>query len=355
MASFVIYGALYVAPGSPIAVLTGGRALPASTIHLLEQKYHLNEPFLPRYWHWLTGALHGNLGYSIAPAEPVSHLIAGRIGTTALLVAYTSLLIIIFGIAAGVISGLRPGWLDTSILVSTTVLAALPSFVAAIILISIFAIDLHWLPALGDGTGLADQLKHLTLPSLALAASSLSLVARVTRTSVRGELRREHVQTAESRGIPARLVLRRDVLRNAAIPITTVAGLTIASLFALAAIVETAFNLNGIGAALVKAAADKDFAVVQGISLILVAAFVITNAIVDVLYAVLDPASRLGRRQPDGRQRPRSGTDTRTRRARAADLALRRPWGARRYLRRDHCRRDDLCHLRARARPPSAE
>jgi peptide/nickel transport system permease protein len=114
--------------------------------------------------------------------------------------------------------------------------------------------------------------------------------------SVREELGREHVQTAVSRGLPRSLVLRRHVLRNAAIPITTVTGITIASLIVLSAVVERAFSLNGLGSALVSAAASKDFAVVQGISLVLVAAFVVTNTIVDFLYALLDPRVSLGSR-----------------------------------------------------------
>ena len=117
---------------------------------------------------------------------------------------------------------------------------------------------------------------------------------------------REHVQTAISRGIPPRLVVRRHVLRNAAIPITTVAGITIASLIALSAVVERAFSLNGLGAYLVQAAASKDFAVVQGISLVLVAAFVVTNTIVDLLYALLDPRVALGSRGRSERARRRS-------------------------------------------------
>jgi peptide/nickel transport system permease protein len=122
------------------------------------------------------------------------------------------------------------------------------------------------------------------------------LVARVTRTSVREELVREHVQTATSRGLSRSVVVRRHVLRNAAIPITTVAGITIASLIAVAAVVERAFGLNGLGAYLVAAAASKDFAVVQAISLVLVTVFVVLNTIVDLLYAVLDPRVELGTR-----------------------------------------------------------
>jgi len=141
-----------------------------------------------------------------------------------------------------------------------------------------------------------DSIRHLTLPALALAVSSLAIVARVTRASVREEGEREHVQTAVSRGIPARKLIRRHVLRNAAIPITTIAGITIASLIAVAAVVETAFSLNGLGAYLVQAAQSKDLAVVQGISLLLVTAFVVVNLLVDMLYAWLDPRVSLGSR-----------------------------------------------------------
>ena len=165
-----------------------------------------------------------------------------------------------------------------------------------IVLILVFSVNLGWFPATGEGEGVFGRIAHLTLPAVALGLTSMALVARVTRSSVRDELGREHVQTAVSRGIPFRLVLRRHVLRNAAIPITTIAGLTIASLIALSAIVERAFALNGLGAYLVEAAASKDFAVVQGISLVLVAAFVVTNMVVDLLYALLDPRVKLGSR-----------------------------------------------------------
>jgi len=165
-----------------------------------------------------------------------------------------------------------------------------------VILQFIFGTTLKWFPVLGNGNGALDQLRHLTMPALALAATSVALVTRVTRTAVREELDKEHVQTAISRGLPWREVVRRHVLRNAAIPITTVVGITIASLIALAAIVETAFGLNGLGAYLVQAAQNKDFATVQGISLVLVFAFVITNVIIDITYAILDPRVTLGSR-----------------------------------------------------------
>ena len=255
----------------------------------MEQRYHLNESFLAQYWYWLDNAIHGNLGISIMLRENVSTLIASRIWTTTGLVLYASVIIVVLGIGLGIVSVLRPGAFDTSVLVVTAVSAAIPAFVAAIVLIMVFAVKLGWFPALGNGTSFVSNVRHFTLPAIALATASLAIVARVTRASVRQERDREHVQTAVSRGLPVRTVIQRHILRNAAIPVTTITGITIASLIAVAAVVEVAFSLDGLGAYLVQAAETKDIAVVQGISLVLVTAFVVVNLLVDVLYAVLDP------------------------------------------------------------------
>jgi peptide/nickel transport system permease protein len=296
VASFVIFTAIYLAPGNPIAALSGGRSIPPESLKVLEARYHLDQPFLVQYWYWLTNALHGNLGISITLRENVSDLIASRISTTAGLVLYSSILIIALGVGLGIVSGLRPGLLDTSVLVITAVSASLPAFVAAIVLILVFAVQLQWFPSIGNGIGFFDQVKHLTLPAFALAVSSLAIVARVTRSAIREEARREHVQTAVSRGIPTAQLILRHVLRNAAIPITTISGITVASLIAVAAVVEVVFGLAGLGAYLVQSAQSKDLAVVQGISLLLVTAFVAVNVLVDVLYVVLDPRVSLGSR-----------------------------------------------------------
>ena len=179
VASFVIFAAIYLAPGNPIAALSGGRSIPPESLKVLEARYHLDQPFLVQYWYWLTNALHGNLGISITLRENVSALIASRISTTAGLVLYASILIIAIGVGLGVAAGLRPGILDTSVLVITAISASLPAFVAAIVLILVFAVQLQWFPSLGNGVGFFDQVKHLTLPAVALAVSSLAIVARV--------------------------------------------------------------------------------------------------------------------------------------------------------------------------------
>lgn len=297
VSSFVIFSALYLAPGNPIAVLSGGRSLPPESVKVLEDRYHLNDPFLTQYWIWLTNALHGDLGISILLRTNVSDLIAQRAGTTLALVLYTSILIVLVGVGLGLLGGLRRGSVDTATVVTSAISAALPSFVAATVLTLLFSVGLGWFPSLGTGSGFLDTIYHLTLPAVALAISQFAIVARVTRASVREEFGKEHVQTAISRGIPYPQLVRRHVLRNAAIPISTVTGLTVAYLIAAAAVVERAFGLNGLGAYLVLAAANKDFAVVQGISLILVTAFVVVNLVDDLLRTVLDPRISLGSRQ----------------------------------------------------------
>jgi peptide/nickel transport system permease protein len=292
--SFIVYGAVYLAPGSPLTALTGGRPLPPSTLHAISHQYGFDKPFIVRYWDWLTGVLHGDFGQSVVSRQDVSSLITPRIGTTVFLIAYAALLILLLGVALGLVSALRKGRVDTTILTVTSVGTAVPSIVAAIVLIWIFTLQLGWLPAIGSGSGFVDQLRHLTMPAVALALSGIAYVARLTRAAANDELRREHVATARSRGIPERYVVQRHVLRNALVPITTAAGLTIAGLIAGTVVVENAFALNGLGSFLVQAVGQKDVPVVQAICLILVATFIIVNTVVDLLYAVIDPRIGFG-------------------------------------------------------------
>jgi peptide/nickel transport system permease protein len=289
ISSFVVFGSLYLAPGSPIGYLTGGRSLSPATIASIKAQYHLNDPFLTRYWDWLTGALHGDFGQSIVFRQAVGPLISARIETTILLVAMAAAMILVVGIAAGALAALRGGIADSGVLLAGSIGIAVPSFVAAIVLISVFAVNLGWFPVFGAGNGLIDRLWHLTLPAIALALSSTAFVARVTRTTMREELAREHVETARVRGIPERLVVRRHVFRNALIPISTVGGLTVASLIAGSVVVEQAFGLSGIGQFLIQSVNAKDFAVVQAIALILVVSFVVVNTLVDIAYRLIDP------------------------------------------------------------------
>lgn len=294
VASFAVFGAVYLAPGSPLTFLTQGRTVSPDVLAALTHQYHLDRPFLAQYWLWLSGVVRGDLGSSIIYRQDVAGLVSARAGNTIFLVGCAAVVILLIGLSVGIVAGLRPGWLDTVLMLAATVAMAVPAFVGAIVLVFVFAVRLPWFPVFGSGGGLPDRLLHLVLPSLALALSSVAYVARLTRASVRAELRSEHVQTAVSRGLPYWLVMRRHVLRNAAIPIVTVTGLTVGSLLAGAVVIEQAFHLNGLGSYLVEAVSQKDFPVVQAISLIFVAAFIVLNTVVDLVYSALDP--RVGRR-----------------------------------------------------------
>jgi peptide/nickel transport system permease protein len=296
LASFAVYGALFLAPGSPIAYLTRGRTSSPEDVAAIAAQYHLNEPFLVQYRLWLSNAVRGDLGRSIIYHQDVTSLLGQRVVNTCSIVVAAAVLILLLGIPLGMVAGLRPGRLDAGILLGATGAMAIPAFVAAVVLVNVFAVQLKWLPVFGPGAGLGDRLHHLVLPSIALALSFAAYVARLTRTSVRAEMASEHVQTAVSRAIPAGQLIRRHVLRNAAIPIVTVTGLTVGGLIAGAVVVEQAFQLNGLGSYLVQAVGQKDFPVVQAIVLTFVTAFVVINTLVDLTYLRLDPRLLTGGR-----------------------------------------------------------
>ena len=291
--SLLVFASVHLAPGDPESFLLKGRPTTPEAIAAVRAQYHLDDPLPAQYAQWLAGVLRGDFGRSLQFRQDVGGLVAGRLGTTALLIAYASLLMLGLGVGLGVLAALRPGVVDRLVLLVTTTATATPAFVAAIVLISLGSIQLGWFPAYGNGEGLADRLHHLTLPAVALALSLIGLLARVTRAATLEELAREHVEVARSRGVPERIVVRRHVLRNALGPIVTVTGVVVATLLVTTVVVEIAFGLSGVGSLLVQAVTAQDFPVVQAICLLIVAAFVVTNLLIDVCYPLIDPRVRV--------------------------------------------------------------
>ncbi|MFI5099760.1 MAG: ABC transporter permease [Actinomycetes bacterium] len=293
--SFLVFSSLYIAPGDPVSFLLQGRSPSPAAVAAVKAQYGLDQPFLVQYLHWLGGVLHGDFGRSLEFRQDVGSLILARLPTTLMLVGMSAVLILVVGLGAGIVGALRAGrFADKSVLVLVTVFAAVPSFVAAILLISFFAVRLGWFPTYGAGEGLVDRLYHLTLPAIALSLTFVALLGRVTRSSMLDELGREHVEVAVSRGIPYRTVVRRHVLRNALGPISTISGLLVAGLLVSSAVVETAFGLDGIGSLLVQAVDKLDFPVVQALVLLVVAVFVLINGAIDLFYPLIDPRVAAG-------------------------------------------------------------
>lgn len=294
LASIVVFGSLYLAPGNPLTFLTHGRALTPQAVAALEAQYHLNDPLWLQYLRWLAGLLHGDFGTSIVYNQPVVSLLASRAATTGLLVVIAAIVVLIAGLAIGVYTGLRPGWMSRSVMAGATITMAIPSFVAAVVLIVVFSVGLGWFPAFGSGGSFGDSVYHLILPAVSLALASVAFVARLAQNAIRAELSADHVQTAISRGLPRRLIVQRHVIRNAAMPVLTVAGLTIAGLIAGSVVVEQVFQLGGLGQFLVNSVQQKDFPVVQAICLLYVAVFIVLNTLIDIAYTLLDPRVSFG-------------------------------------------------------------
>ncbi len=290
--SIVVFGALHLAPGDPVAFLFHGRQPTASQLAAVRAEYHLNDSLPKQYWLWLTRLLHGHLGQSIAYQEPVSSLISSRAPTTLWLVGMAAVWTILLGIPLGAWAARKRGAVDEGILGVTTVAMATPSFVLAAIFIAVLAVALGWFPVFGAGSGLGSRIHHMLLPSLALGLGLVGLVARTTRASVRQELERDHVATAEARGLRPGLVFRRHVVRNSLGPVSTITGLALASLVAGTTVVETAFGLSGLGNLLVSSVQNNDFPVVQVVTLIMVIAFVLVNTVADLIAAAIDPRLR---------------------------------------------------------------
>jgi peptide/nickel transport system permease protein len=239
--------------------------------------------------------LAGDFGRSLQYRQDVTTVIGERLPVTLGLVVMAGAMIAIVGLTAGIIAALNRGRvLDRSVLVFLTMLGAIPSFVGSIVLIAVFAVQLGWFPSFGSGEGFLDTMYHLVLPSIALAVVFVVLVGKVTRSSMVDQLGREHVEVATSRGLKRGTVIRRHVLRNAIGPILTVSGLLVAGLLVASSIVEAAFGLAGIGSLLVQSVDRLDFPVVQAIVLFVVFAFVVVNAIIDILEPWIDPRSAAG-------------------------------------------------------------
>ncbi|MFE7601251.1 ABC transporter permease [Streptomyces sp. NPDC057494] len=294
--SLVVFGSIHLAPGDPVTFLLHGRPATPATVAALRAEHHLDDPLVTQYAKWLGGVLSGDFGRSAQYHQDVASLIGSRLPGTALLVGYAAVLVVVLGVAAGILGALRPGVPDRAVLIGTGVATATPSFVTAIALVSLFSVQLGWFPGPGGGTpeGLSDRLYQLTLPAFALALSFAGLLARVTRSAMLDELGREHVEVARARGVAGRSVVRRHVLRNALGPVVTVGGTMLAGLLISTSIVETAFDVPGLGSLLVQSVTAKDFAVVQAITLLSVAAFVLVNLVVDLLAPLIDPRLSLG-------------------------------------------------------------
>ena len=295
LASLLVFFSRFLVPGDPIRFLLRGRKPSPEAIVEVTAQYGLDLPPWQQYLRWIAGVVHGDFGRSLQFRQDVTSVLGDRLPVTLMLVVMAGAIIAVVGLVGGAIAALNKGRAaDRGILIGLTVLGAIPSFVGSIVLIAIFSVQLGWFPSFGSGSGFWDTAFHLVLPSIALAIVFIVLVGKVTRSAMVEQLNREHVEVAVSRGVTRIAVVRRHVLRNALGPILTVSGPLVAGLIVASSIVEQAFGLSGIGSLLVGSVDRLDFPVVQAIVLLVVTAFVLVNAVIDILEPWIDPRSAAG-------------------------------------------------------------
>ena len=314
--SVLAFSLIHLVPGDPAAVMLGERAN-ARAVAELRHEMGLDRPLPVQYWIFLTSALEGDLGRSIKTREKVSVEIAHRFPATFELALAAMLIAVGLGVPLGVLAARRRGgWLDAMVMTGSLVGVSLPIFWLGLLLLLWLSVGMGWFPLEGRAdaalavpavTGLltvdtllagrldsfVDALKHLVLPALALGTIPLSVISRITRSSVLEVLRLDFVRTAWAKGLAERVVLAKHVLKNAFIPVLTVIGLQFGYLLGGAILTETIFAWPGLGRWLLLSVQARDFRAVQGGVMLVALVFVIVNLVVDVLYAFIDPRIRL--------------------------------------------------------------
>ncbi len=291
-----VFSLLYLAPGDPAAIIAGDQAT-VEQIAKIRASLGLNQPFVVRFGHWLWQIVHGNLGTSVFTGQPVSAMIAQRIEPTLSLMVLTMLIALTLAIPLGVIAAWKHGtWIDRAIMIFAVLGFSVPVFVVAYLLAYVFGLTFRLLPVQGFtplAKGFWPFLGTLVLPSLALGAIYVALLARITRAAMLEVLAQDYVRTARAKGVGQGGVLFVHALKNAANPVVTVAGLGVALLIGGTVVTETVFAIPGLGTLTVNAILERDYPVIQGVVLLFSFTYVLVNLIVDLLYSVFDPRIRL--------------------------------------------------------------
>jgi ABC-type dipeptide/oligopeptide/nickel transport system permease component len=286
--SVLVFLIIRLIPGDPVAAILGTNADSPALVARLHQQLGLNLPIPAQYLHWIGGVLTGNFGYSYAQQQPVSGLLVSNLGYTAELTAAALAFSLVFGSLTGVIAARRRNTrTDAGSMGLALIFLSLPSFWLGLLIIIVFAAQLHWFPVVGGVS-----FRGLVLPALTLGLASMGFIARFVRSAVVESADQPYVIIARAKGLRRSEVLTRHILRNAVISVLPVVGLELGNLLTGAVIVETVFSRPGLGRLLVTAILAKDYPTVQAVVLLIAVIYAGLNLAVDLLYPVLDP--RLG-------------------------------------------------------------
>ena len=293
--SLIAFSLMQIIPGDTALAILGEEAT-KEQVEALRHELWLDQPVYIQYLHWATNVLHGDLGTSVSYHESVTHLILTRLPITFHLGLIAFILSTLISIPAGIISAIRRGsWIDSIITVSANLAMAIPIFWLGILGIYFFALRLGWLPVQGYTSPTEDLVlstRQIIMPALCLAIVPLASLARQTRSSMLEVIRQDYIRTARSKGLRERAVILGHALKNALIPVITLLGMQLRDLVGGAVLVETVFNIPGMGRLMVTGVFNKDLVIVQGCVLVVAAVVALSNLAVDLSYGYVDPRIR---------------------------------------------------------------
>ncbi len=291
----VVFALVRMAPGDPAAIIAG----PAATsrdVAAIRAELGLDRPLVVQFATWLAHVAHGDLGQSFFFHQPVTALVAARVGPTLALALATMVLSVLVAVPLGAIAAWKHGGVVDRIVMGVAVAGfSVPVFVTGYALVWWLAVDLAWLPVQGYqplAEGVAGFVSHLVLPTLALSVVHVALIARITRASTLDALSEDFIRTARAKGLRGPAILVRHALRNAAVPVVTVIGLGFALLVGGVVVTESVFAIPGLGRLTVDAVLARDYPTVQGVILLFALVYVLLNLAIDVAYLWLDPRIR---------------------------------------------------------------
>jgi peptide/nickel transport system permease protein len=298
LVSLMIFFLMRLLPGDPLQLYVGEstRQYTPAEMDNLRAQYHLNDPLVSQYGYWLSGVVRGDLGQSVMLQRSVTSVLAQRFPVTLNLAVLALLISVILGPLFGTIAAIRRGkWQDTTVSVLANVGITLPVFWVGMMLMYIFAYKLGWLPTYGYTAPNKDFGKHvlqLIMPVFCLSIFGTASQTRQARSSMLEVAHQDYVRTAWSKGLKEKTVVLRHMLKNGLIPVVTTLGMQVGFVFGGAVAVETVFNIPGLGRMLAEGVANRDYQVVQGGALVMAVVIVLTNLLVDMAYAWLDPRTR---------------------------------------------------------------
>ncbi|MHA2855737.1 ABC transporter permease [Paenibacillus lautus] len=297
--TIAIFLIIHITPGNPAAAILGMEAS-EEEIQQLNQDLGLDRPILEQYTSWVANVFKGDLGDSIFMKQPVSEAIAEHITPTLSLAILAQVIAILLAIPFGIIAAYKRGSIADYTLMGISLLGmALPSFLLGLFLMLFVGVKLQWLPVAGYeplSSGLWEHMKYLILPGISLGTIQAALITRMTRSSMLEVLNLNFIKTARSKGLHEMKVLFKHAFRSAFLPILTVIGQTFGTLVTGAVVVEAIFNIPGLGQLILNSIARRDFAVIQGVVLVVTLMYVTINLIIDLLYGAVDPRVRLDRK-----------------------------------------------------------